>query len=79
MNGYSRLQSIGWMALVTSALCGTVTSGFAQTAYPSKPITLVVTYPPGGGADAMARLIAPKMGEALGQTIVVENRPGATP
>jgi tripartite-type tricarboxylate transporter receptor subunit TctC len=39
---------------------------------------LVVTYPPGGGADAMARLIAPKMGEALGQTIVVENRGGAS-
>jgi tripartite-type tricarboxylate transporter receptor subunit TctC len=78
MNGTSRLKSIGWIALVTSALCGTVTSGFAQTAYPQKPITLVVTYPPGGGADAMARLIAPKMGEALGQTIVVENRPGAS-
>ena len=78
MNGTFRLKSIGWMALVTSALCGTATSGFAQTAYPTKPITLVVTYPPGGGADAMARLIAPKMGEALGQTVVVENRAGAS-
>ena len=78
MNGTFRLQSIGWMALVTSALCGTATSGMAQTAYPTKPITLVVTYPPGGGADAMARLIAPKMGEALGQTVVVENRAGAS-
>ena len=45
--------------------------------WPARPITLVVTYPPGGGADAMARLIAPRMGEALGQNIVVENRPGA--
>jgi tripartite-type tricarboxylate transporter receptor subunit TctC len=78
MNGTFRLQSIAWMALVTSALCGTATSGFAQTAFPTKPITLVVTYPPGGGADAMARLIAPKMGEALGQTVVVENRAGAS-
>ena len=78
MNGSFRLQSIGWIALVTSALCGTATSGFAQTAFPTKPITLVVTYPPGGGADAMARLIAPKMGEALGQTVVVENRAGAS-
>ena len=57
---------------------GAVTStALAQAPYPNKPVTLVVTYPPGGGADAMARLIAPKMGEALGQPIVIENKPGA--
>ncbi|PIT83852.1 LacI family transcriptional regulator [Limnohabitans sp. 15K] len=64
------------MALTTLILGGTAPA-VAQTGYPTKPITLVVTYPPGGGADAMARLIVPKMGEALGQSIVVDNKPGA--
>lgn len=43
-----------------------------------KAITLVVSYPAGGGADAMARLIAPKLAESLGQPVVVDNRPGAS-
>ena len=43
-----------------------------------KPITLLVSYPAGGGADVMARLLAPRLSEALGQPVVVENKPGAS-
>lgn len=43
-----------------------------------RPITLVVSYPAGGGADLMARLIAPHMAQALGQSVVVDNKPGAS-
>lgn len=43
-----------------------------------KAISLVVTYPPGGGADVMARLIAPRMADALGQPVIVDNKPGAS-
>lgn len=66
------------MCLGTGLLLLAAAPCFAQpAAWPTRPITLVVTYPPGGGADAMARLIAPRLGEALGQSVVVDNRPGA--
>lgn len=65
------------LALALLGLCSLSPLSWAQSTWPSKPITLVVTYPPGGGADGMARLIAPKMGEFLGQSVIVENRPGA--
>jgi len=49
---------------------------FAQ-AYPSKPIRYIVPFPAGGGQDLVVRALATRMGEALGQTVIVDNRPGA--
>jgi tripartite-type tricarboxylate transporter receptor subunit TctC len=69
-----RAAQILMTGLVFAALPAIVS---AQEAWPTKPITLVVTYPPGGGADLMARVVAPKMSEALKQPVIVDNKPGA--
>jgi tripartite-type tricarboxylate transporter receptor subunit TctC len=54
-----------------------VSAAPAQDAYPSRPIHLIVTFPPGGSTDVMARVLQPRLAELLGQPIVVENKPGA--
>lgn len=63
--------------LILGAAGLAATRAFAQGAYPSKTIQWVVPYAAGGGTDIVARTVAQAMGPALGQTIVVENKPGA--
>jgi tripartite-type tricarboxylate transporter receptor subunit TctC len=65
-------------AIVCAAL-GLAASAPAQTpsSYPDRPIRLVVAFPPGGATDTLARQITPELGEALGQSVVIENKPGA--
>jgi tripartite-type tricarboxylate transporter receptor subunit TctC len=59
------------------AVAAAVAPGAARADYPDRPIRLVVPFPAGGGADNLARTIMPRVGQALGATIVVDNKPGA--
>ena len=63
-------------ACIGAALALT-TLGAAAEAWPTKPVKMVVTYPPGGTVDAVARVIAPKLSARLGQPVVIDNRAGA--
>lgn len=64
-------------AIVFAAMPASPVAHAQADAYPSKPIKLIVPFPPGGASDLTARTLAQKMGESMGQSIVVENRPGA--
>ena len=66
-----------FLPLAAAALCLLLPPAApAQDAWPAKPITIVVTYPAGGAADMLARLVAPKMAATLGQSVVIDNRGG---
>ena len=72
------MQPYAFRAIVVAALTlGIVSAIFAQPNYPTKPIRVIVPYAPGGGSDIVARIVGQKMSESLGQTMVVDNRPGA--
>ena len=63
--------------LVVAAIAASPASLVAQSVYPGKPIQLIVGYAPGGGTDLLARVVASKMAEGLGQPVVIENKVGA--
>src|SRR5689334_8720147 len=67
-----------FVAGIGALAAGMVLPSRAQSCWPQKPIRVIVGFPPGGGADAMARLVASKLPEKLGQPVVVENKTGAT-
>ncbi len=64
--------------LLTGAVAATLLPGMVRAQeFPAKPVRIIVPQPPGGGFDTTARVLAEKLGPLLGQTVVVENRPGA--
>jgi tripartite-type tricarboxylate transporter receptor subunit TctC len=72
--GRRAILSLAWGAAAALAVAPAWGS---EAAYPEKPVRLVVPFPPGGGADTLARLIMPKVAQTLGRPIVIDNKPGA--
>lgn len=64
-------------ALIAAAVLAACGVGAHAQSYPNKPIKLIVPFPPGGSADVLARTVGERVGKAMGQSVVVENRPGA--
>src|SRR5690606_5736699 len=64
-------------AFALTAAIGITTGAIAQTSYPTKPVTIVVPFPPGGTSDVVGRILADALSKELGQTVIVDNRAGA--
>ena len=68
---------VGTMSLALTLALFSASAVGADAPYPTKPVRMIVAVPPGGPADTLARLVAPRLTEALGHTVVIDNRPGA--
>src|SRR3954464_7583789 len=77
VTGANAMQRTLLIALTSIALAGMIGDARAQD-FPSRPITMVVPWPPGGPSDAPARVIAERMAVSLGQPVIVENVTGAS-
>jgi tripartite-type tricarboxylate transporter receptor subunit TctC len=72
------LNPAGRTAVATAALAGlSLLQTVAAQDYPSRPLRIIVPFAPGGASDVIARILSAKLGDSLGQTVVVDNRPGA--
>ncbi|MEO5692861.1 MAG: tripartite tricarboxylate transporter substrate binding protein [Usitatibacter sp.] len=71
------MKVLRWMAASFAAFALSFAGAAMAQAYPNKPIKMIVPYPPGGPTDVQARVIAIKLGELLGQPVIIENRGGA--
>jgi tripartite-type tricarboxylate transporter receptor subunit TctC len=68
---------VRWLALAIAMFAAAAAQAQTIASYPDRPIRLVVAFPPGGATDTFARQIVQELGEALGQSVVIENKPGA--
>ena len=74
----TKLKMKKWLSGALVCLCGVSTAGLAHAqSWPTKPIKLIVPYPPGGGTDVIARIVQEPLAKELGQQVIIDNRGGA--
>ncbi len=70
-------QHLATFGLFAALVAGPIANALAADPYPNRPVRVVIGFEPGGSVDIVGRMLAQKLGEALGQSVVIENRPGA--